>query len=244
MSRPRRTTETLLPPSTLSRGRLGSIGVPLLLVGSGALLLAACGSSPSSSPTSTSSSVTTTTSTATTTTNSPSGASSTTVPSATTSSRPGASLPTNGGVESCATSALRVTLGPGNGTAGSIYYSVVFTNIGKTRCVMYGYPGVSAVTGSAGTEVGPPADERALTGSLRVVTLVPRRKAGTVLRVVDALNYPKSLCRPTAVRGVRIYPPNEQAAVFISLPHLQVCSAKNISVLSIGPVVPARYTGR
>lgn len=58
----------------------------------------------------------------------------------------------------CAAAQIRVWLGdgPGGGTAGAVYYPLEFSNVGHSRCTLYGYPGVSAY-GSAGRRIGTPA---------------------------------------------------------------------------------------
>src|ERR1700733_14616032 len=44
----------------------------------------------------------------------------------------------------------------GNGTAGSIFYTLNFTNLSGRRCTLRGYPGVSAVN-LRGQQIGRPA---------------------------------------------------------------------------------------
>src|SRR5262245_45323085 len=43
----------------------------------------------------------------------------------------------------CPTRSLQVKLGVSQGTAGSVYTTIVFTNISDVTCTLYGYPGVS-----------------------------------------------------------------------------------------------------
>ncbi|MFL5861716.1 MAG: DUF4232 domain-containing protein [Solirubrobacteraceae bacterium] len=61
-----------------------------------------------------------------------------------------------GATSACATSALKVSLGPANGTAGTVFYPLNFVNTSKVGCTLRGYPSVSAVTGS-GKQIGSPA---------------------------------------------------------------------------------------
>src|SRR6202789_1197070 len=56
-------------------------------------------------------------------------------------------------VANCLTRALKVSLGPPNGAAGTTFYPLQFVNTGKTSCILKGYPGVSAVT-SSGKQIG------------------------------------------------------------------------------------------
>src|ERR1700744_1164998 len=46
----------------------------------------------------------------------------------------------------CATSALKVSLGQANGTAGTVFYPLKFMNTSKLACTLRGFPGVTAVT--------------------------------------------------------------------------------------------------
>jgi len=92
-------------------------------------------------------------------------------------------------------------------------------NTGSTTCTLYGYPGVSWVRGSAGTQTGAAAVRSAdPSGTEKVVTLAPGATASAPLDIVDAAVIPPSECKPVAVRGLRIYPPGQQAALFLSLP--------------------------
>src|ERR1700751_4560834 len=53
-----------------------------------------------------------------------------------------------GTTSACSSSALKVSLGPANGAAGTVFYPLNFVNTGKLGCTLRGYPGVSAVTRS------------------------------------------------------------------------------------------------
>src|SRR5215470_4847026 len=46
----------------------------------------------------------------------------------------------------CPTRSLQVKLGASQGTAGSVYTTIDFTNISNVTCTLYGYPGVSLQT--------------------------------------------------------------------------------------------------
>jgi hypothetical protein len=50
------------------------------------------------------------------------------------------------------------------------------------------------------------------------VTLAPGALASAPLDIVDAAVFTPSQCRPVPVRGLRVYPPGEKAALFLSLP--------------------------
>jgi Protein of unknown function (DUF4232) len=59
-----------------------------------------------------------------------------------------------------------VAVGQGNGALGTIYYPLELTNMSGHTCLLFGYPGVSAVDGS-GRQLGSPA------GWIRTTTPAP-----------------------------------------------------------------------
>ena len=73
----------------------------------------------------------------------------------------------------CATSALKVSLGPANGAAGTVFYPLNFVNTSKLGCTLRGYPGVSAVT-SSGRQIGSPASQISL--AIRPSRCCPARR--------------------------------------------------------------------
>ena len=92
----------------------------------------------------------------------------------------------------------------GNGTAGTIYYELEFSNVGSTVCTLRGYPDVWAISRS-GTELGRPASHR---GSPTTVTLQPGATSHALLGVVD----PGALCGSPGVTaaGLKVVPPGQR----------------------------------
>ncbi len=134
----------------------------------------------------------------------------------------------------CSTSQLAASLGSGNGAAGTIYYNLELHNASSVTCFVQGYPGVSFVAGSNGHQVGAPATRAA--GATPQVVLAPQRSALASLAVVDAANYGIP-CQLTPVLGLRVYPPNQTAALFV--PHAdQACANTSYTTLRIGPLQP------
>jgi len=108
---------------------------------------------------------------------------------------------------------LTVSLGSGDAAAGTSYVQLLFTNKGNRPCVIQGFPGVSYVTGDNGTQVGAPAErDGTKAGS---VTLAAGAVASATLARVQVLNYDESVCRPTPVRGLRVYPPGDTVSLFV-----------------------------
>lgn len=188
---------------------------------SGVALLAACGSKAAPS----SGTVTTKTVTAKASTSAPTSASS---PSPSVSSSPA--------VPPCATSELAASLGQGNGAAGSTIIPLEFRNTSGSACTLYGYPGVSFVTGPGGSQIGTSASEDNATPRT-LVTLSPGSTVHALLQVAVAQNYPPSKCHLVQVHWLRIFPPGQTAPLYVKF-NSATCTAKSIRVLAVQTVAP------
>jgi hypothetical protein len=113
----------------------------------------------------------------------------------------------------CAASELRGSLGPAEGAAGSVIQTLVLTNTGSRTCELRGFPGVSYVAGDDGHQVGPAAAMDGARGG--EVRLAPGKSAGASLKLANVANFDAAVCRPTAVRGLRVYPPGDTGALFV-----------------------------
>jgi hypothetical protein len=123
-------------------------------------------------------------------------------------------------VTTCRSSDLQASLGGGAGAGMSQDHTgLQLRNIGSSTCTLYGYPGVSWVAGANGSQVGAAGSRGAdNSGSAeKVITLAPGAVASAPLDIVDAAVIPKSECKPVSVRGLRVYPPGERAALFIPM---------------------------
>lgn len=116
----------------------------------------------------------------------------------------------------CPTGQLGIRLGAAEGAAGSTVTPLVFTNTGSSTCQLRGFPGVSFVAGDDGHQVGPAAAEDGARAGQ--VDLAPGTSAHALVRVADSGNYDNATCVPTAVRGLRVYPPDDTAAAFVPAP--------------------------
>jgi len=133
-------------------------------------------------------------------------------PSATAPQVP-ATAPPAAAARACATGDLRLSVGPANGAAGSIYYPLLFTNTSGAACTMYGYPGVALVSQPGGSVVGAPA-VRNPTFPKHVVTLAPGAIAHASLQVAVAANYPASQCKPATAHWLQVFPPGSYTALY------------------------------
>jgi hypothetical protein len=117
---------------------------------------------------------------------------------------------TAGSVATCLTGQLRLTAGPTNGAAGSLYTSLSFTNATGTSCSMRGFPGVSLLN-DAGAIVGQPATREGSAGSS--VSLGPGQRAQFVIRVGMATRTGCNVPRPSS--QIQVYPPGQTVALRI-----------------------------
>ena len=127
---------------------------------------------------------------------------------------------TSSGTPACTSADLQASLGGGAGAGMSQNHTgLQLRNSGSSACTLYGYPGVSWVRGASGIQTGAAAVRQAdPSGTETTVTLAPGALASAPLDIVDAAVIPPSECKPVAVRGLRIYPPGQKAALFLSLP--------------------------
>jgi hypothetical protein len=120
------------------------------------------------------------------------------------------------------------------GAAGSTYTTLDFTNTGSTTCSLYGYPGVSLAAGDPVAQVGAAAS-RSTMDSPSVVHLAPGKTANALLRITQALNYPKTTCSPSDTTFLRIYPPGETSSILLSYKSMG-CAKTAVVLLTIGVV--------
>jgi uncharacterized protein DUF4232 len=123
-------------------------------------------------------------------------------------------------------------------------------NIGSSACTLFGFPGVSWVAGADGHQVGAAAvrEPNNSGAAEKTVTLAPGALASAPLNIVDAAVIPPSECKPVPVRGLRIYPPGERAALFLPLPtpaggYGECSLATKAPTLMIGYLQPGAQPG-
>jgi hypothetical protein len=116
----------------------------------------------------------------------------------------------------CKAGSLSLSLGKGDAGMSQQYQALRFTNTGSTACVIVGFPGVSYVTGDSGRQVGAAATRDGKIGTQ--LTLRPGDVASTTVHSVDVGVFDAAVCKPTPVRGYRVYAPDDTAAMFVPLP--------------------------
>jgi hypothetical protein len=129
--------------------------------------------------------------------------------------------------------------GQGNGTAGTTYYPLQFTNLSRHTCSMYGFPGVSAISRS-GQQLGNAANWEfgGVLGSPRTVVVAPGATVHAVLAYHDVGAYSPSACRPVnTMVELRVYPPDQRGATFAFF-DLPACSHAGPTYMTVGPIKP------
>jgi Protein of unknown function (DUF4232) len=206
----------MTPPDSPARSVLGG-----LLLAAAAVLAAACASSGTGSP-----------ATTVTVTPSPTGTgpatSPATSPTSASSSQPQAAR--------CTTAGLHISKGATNGAAGTIFYNIDFTNASSTACVLEGYPGVSLVSAGseAGSQVGADA-RRTTTTPVHPVTIAGGQTAHAVLGVAEAGNFPAAKCDPVTAHWLKVFPPDQRAAAYVSFT-TQTCASTAQPTMTIAAI--------
>ena len=93
----------------------------------------------------------------------------------------------------------------GNGTAGTIFYHLEFTNLSGHACTLQGFPFVFAVN-LAGHQIG----NRAVLNHAfpaNSVTVGNGKTIHAVLGIVDTGNFPTSACKPVTAAGLEVFAP-------------------------------------
>ncbi|GMA23801.1 hypothetical protein GCM10025864_15600 [Luteimicrobium album] len=141
-------------------------------------------------------------------------------------------------VARCTADHLTGTLTDGEGGgAGSTYPYLVLKNTGGSPCQLQGWPGVSFVGDSNGTQLGAAATfDRSSPHA--TVTLLPNGHAHAPLKIAQAANYPKSTCKPAKADGLRVYVPGETRSIFVKASGLTACTNSKVQLLQTQAIQP------
>jgi hypothetical protein len=138
------------------------------------------------------------------------------------------------GPANCLPADLQASLGTGQGAAGTLYQDIVLTNTSASACTLYGYPGVSFVTGVGGSIIGAPATRNSVFPKT-LVTLQPGGHAYTLIGVEQVGALSPTACQPTNASWLRIYPPGDYGALFVQY-SAQVCSKPKQVFMTVSAV--------
>ncbi|SEF30426.1 Protein of unknown function [Amycolatopsis pretoriensis] len=203
--------------------------LPVVAASAGVLALSACGgggttnAASSSTPSTTASPTTTTTATTAET------------PSSSPVAAPPVAQPADNGL--CKAGDVTLSLGQGDAGAGSMYRPLLIKNTSAKACEIQGFPGVSYVAGNDGHQVGKDAFREGTKGN--AVKLDPGQTAAADIQFVNVRNFDPGTCQPTAVKGLRIYLPQETASKFVPTDGTACASTKipgnQLSVKTVHP---------
>lgn len=115
----------------------------------------------------------------------------------------------------CTSGDLKLSLGQGDAAAGTAWRPLRFTNKSNSTCKIQGYPGVSYVA-KDGHQVGAAAYREG--GKGPAIMLRPGKTANAPVGFAQIHNWDSSECKPTAVQGLRVYPPQETNSLAINNP--------------------------
>jgi hypothetical protein len=104
--------------------------------------------------------------------------------------------------KSCVSTQMTVSRGAVQGTAGTTYHALVFTNTGATICTIFGVPVIQPVIGPSHRPLGPPARNMSMGEMPAMHTLAHGAAVSVAFGVVDTGNYPASTCGARRARGV------------------------------------------
>jgi len=121
----------------------------------------------------------------------------------------------------------------GNGTAGTTYYELEFSNIGTQPCTLHGFPDVWAVS-VGGTQIGKPAWHQSIVPS--TVKLQPGATSHAILGVEDT----GAVCQGPGVKaaGLRVVPPGQPMPVGEAdeVENFPVTVCPHISSMNVRPI--------
>jgi hypothetical protein len=146
---------------------------------------------------------------------------------------PAPAPPASSGPLPCLTTDLRLTVGPANGTPGTIFYPLDFTNASSSACTMYGYPGVAFVSSPGGSQVGAPAGRDSVAPTL--ITVSPGATAHAMLAVSDVLIANNCRHHQVQVSWVQVYPPDQYSALSARLSR-QGCADRSLVTMHVSTV--------
>jgi hypothetical protein len=120
-------------------------------------------------------------------------------------------------VKNCVPSHIKVTHGPADGTAGTIYYPIVFTNTGST-CAIFGVPAIQPVAGTDHHAIGPSARSLSM-GEMPVRHVIAKGQSVSVaFGVIEPGNYTPSTCIVRSANGVVVTLGSFVTSRFVRLP--------------------------
>jgi Protein of unknown function (DUF4232) len=165
------------------------------------------------------------------------------IPAAAPAATTTAAAPAAASTPACPTSGLAVWMDThGDGAAGSIHYTLNFTNLSGHPCTLEGSPGVSAA-GLRGEQPGRPASGDH-TGGPPAVRLANGATAAAVLAWNAIQTQPGPRCGQVTAAGLRVYPPGQFTSKVIPVPDSRMPQADHLHEHRAGTkTLSASHTG-
>jgi hypothetical protein len=125
--------------------------------------------------------------------------------------------------KSCVSTQITVSRGAAQGTAGTDYYALVFTNTSATVCTLFGVPVIQPVIGPSHRPLGPPARNESMGEMPALHTLAKGRSVSVAFGVVDTGNISAATCGARRARGVVVTLGAFVRPTYVNLP-ITVCT--------------------
>ncbi|RKT52344.1 DUF4232 domain-containing protein [Saccharothrix australiensis] len=132
-----------------------------------------------------------------------------------------AARPAPAEVDTCKSVDLGIAFGRTGGAAGTVYREVLFTNRGPATCVLRGFPGVSYVDAGR-NQVGAAAVRVGERGPL--LTLPHGATVTSDVGFAQVDNFDPDVCRKTPVWGIKVFPPDETAPLYLPMTDQYGCA--------------------
>ncbi len=127
-------------------------------------------------------------------------------------------------VKNCLPAQITVTHGAANGTAGTIYYPIIFTNEGAS-CAIFGVPAIQPVAGRAHHAVGPLARSLSMGEMPARHVIAKGQSVSASFGVTEAGNYTPSTCASRSASGVVVTLGTFVTSRYVQLP-ITVCTKR------------------
>ena len=105
--------------------------------------------------------------------------------------------------------------------------SLQFTNVSATPCTLHGFPKVTAVGANGVTLTKPATQEGTASGPVK---LAPHGTAVAPMLITNSTAYDPGQCTPVPAKGLRIYPPGQNTALFLAQ-DFTVCSGSGPNLM-------------
>ena len=147
----------------------------------------------------------------------------------------------------CDVSGIRISAGIAQGAAGNAGQTIVFTNVGRSPCVIGGYPGVAALSAQGSQLAQAQRKPTGMMGGLLpnsgpllpVTTLAPGRSASAEIEGSDVA--PQGVTTCATYPAFLVTPPGDTQSVKVTLAAGE--AFPGCVPISVNPVVPGT-TGR